>query len=73
MLKLHAADHFGNLEQMAEAGRPVRDRQAGIVAGNQPAGDDQQKRQRGDKNGKSVMGGVICRRGQNNSLGNLQF
>jgi hypothetical protein len=44
---------------MAEAGWPVRDCQSGIVAGNQPAGDDQKKCQRGYKNGKAMVGRVI--------------
>ena len=59
VLKLYPADHFGNLEQMAEAGRPVRDGQTGIVAGDQPAGNDQQKSQSGNKNSKAMMRGVI--------------
>ena len=44
---------------MAKAGRPVRDSQTGIIAGDQPAGNDQQESQRGNKDGKSMMSGVI--------------
>lgn len=54
---------------MAEARWPIRDSQPGIIAGNQAASDDQQKRQYGNKNGKTVKSGVIRRRGQNNSMG----
>ena len=68
VLKLYPADHLGNLEQMAKAGGPVRDGQTGVVAGDQPAGNDQQKSQSGDKNGKAMMCGVIRGRGQNCSL-----
>jgi len=67
VLKLYPADHPGNLEQMSKAGGPVRHGQAGIVAGDQPARDDQQKSQRGNKYGKPMMSGVIRGRGQNSS------
>ena len=52
---------------MAETCRPVRDGQSGIVAGDQPAGNDQQQGQRGNKHGKAMLGGVIRGRGQNYS------
>jgi hypothetical protein len=68
VLKLYPADHLGDFEQMAEARRPVRDGQAGIVAGDQPAGNDQQQSQRGNKYSKAMVGGVIRGRGQNYSL-----
>jgi hypothetical protein len=68
MLKLHPADHLGNLEQMAKARGPVRDSQTGVVAGDQPARNDQQESQCGYKNGKAMMSGVIRGRGQNCSL-----
>jgi hypothetical protein len=68
MLKLNPADHFGNLEQMPKAGWPIRDGQSGIVAGDEPAGNDQQESQRGNKDGKAMMRGVIGGRGQNCSL-----
>jgi hypothetical protein len=51
---------------MAEAGGPVRDGQPGIVAGDQPAGNNQQESQSGNKQSKAMMSGVI--RGQNCSL-----
>jgi hypothetical protein len=50
---------------MPEAGWPVRDGQTGVVAGDQPSGNDQQESQRGNKDSKAMMGGVICGRGQN--------
>jgi hypothetical protein len=53
---------------MPKAGRPVRDGQAGIVAGDQPTGHNQQESQRGNKNGKAMLSGVIRGRGQNCSL-----
>ena len=66
VFKLYPADHPGNLEQMPKARWPIRDGQTGIVAGDQPAGNDQQESQSGHKHGKAMMSGVI--RGQNNSL-----
>jgi hypothetical protein len=53
---------------MPEARWPVRDGQAGIVAGDQPAGDDQQESQSGNENRKAMLSGVIRGRGQNCSL-----
>jgi hypothetical protein len=53
---------------MPKARGPIRDGQTGIVAGNQPACNDQQESQRGNKYGKPMMGGVIRGRGQNCSL-----
>jgi hypothetical protein len=68
VLKLYPADHFGNLEQMPKAGGPVRDGQTGVIAGDQPARNDQQESQSGHKNSKAMMSGVIRGRGQNCSL-----
>jgi len=68
MLKLYPANHLWDLEQMAEARRPVRDGQTGVVAGDQPSGNNQQEGQRGNKYGKAMLGGVIRGRGQNYSL-----
>ena len=73
VLKLHPANHFGDLEQVPEACGPIRNGQAGIVAGNQPAGNYQQKSQCGDKYGETMLSGVIRGRGQNYSLVNLLF
>jgi hypothetical protein len=53
---------------MPKAGGPIRDGQSGIVAGDEPAGNDQQESQRGNKDGKAMMRGVIGGRGQNCSL-----
>ncbi len=53
---------------MPKARGPIRDGQTGIIAGDQPARDDQQESQRGNKHGKAMMGGVIGGRGQNCSL-----
>jgi len=53
---------------MPKAGRPVRDGQTGIVAGDQPARNDQQESQSGNKNGKPMLSGLIRGRGQNCSL-----
>jgi CHAT domain-containing protein len=66
VLKLYAANHLGNLEQMPKARRPVGDGQTGIVAGDQPARNNQQESQRGNEDSKPMMSGVI--RGQNYSL-----
>jgi hypothetical protein len=68
VLKLYAADHLWNLEQMAEARWPIRDGKTGVVAGDQAARNDQQERQSGNKYGKAMMSGVIRGRGQNCSL-----
>jgi hypothetical protein len=53
---------------MPKAGWPIRDGQSRVVAGDQPAGNNQQKSQRGNKYGKPMMRGVIGGRGQNCSL-----
>jgi hypothetical protein len=50
---------------MAKARGPIRDGQAGIIAGDQPAGHNQQKSQCGNEYSESMMSGVI--RGQNYS------
>jgi hypothetical protein len=52
---------------MAKAGGPIRNGQPCVVAGNQPTGHDQQKGQRGNKYGETMMSGVVRRRGQNSS------
>jgi hypothetical protein len=67
VLKLYSANQLGDLEQMPKAGRPVGDGQAGVVAGDQPSGNNQQEGQRGNENGKAMLSGVI-RGGQNCSL-----
>jgi hypothetical protein len=53
---------------MPKARRPVGDGQSGVVAGDQTSGNNQEESQRGNKNGKAMMGGVIRGRGQNCSL-----
>jgi hypothetical protein len=53
---------------MPEACWPVRDGQTGVVAGDQTSGNNQEESQRGNKNGKAMLGGVIRGRGQNCSL-----
>jgi hypothetical protein len=58
---------------VAETGGPIGDGQAGVIAGDQPSGHDQQKSQRGNKDGKAMMCGVIRGRTQNCSLRNLLF
>jgi hypothetical protein len=68
VLKLYPANHLWNFEQMAKTGWPVGDGQTGIVAGDQPAGNDQQEGQRGNKHSKPMLSGVIRGRGQNCSL-----
>jgi hypothetical protein len=52
---------------MAKAGGPVRDCQPRVIAGDKPAGHNQQKSQHSDKDGKAMMSGVVRRRGQNSS------
>ena len=67
VLKLHAANHLRNFEQMAKARRPVRHSQPGIIARNQPAGNNQQESQTRNKHSKAMLSGVVCGRGQNSS------
>jgi hypothetical protein len=68
VLKLYPSDHPGDLEQTPKACWPIGDGQSGVVAGDQPAGNNQQKGQSGNKYGKAMMSGVIRGRGQNCSL-----
>jgi hypothetical protein len=58
---------------VSEAGWPVRDGQAGIVAGHQPAGHDQKESQYSDKDSKAMMCCIIRRRDQNYSWANPLF
>jgi hypothetical protein len=44
---------------MMERSRPIGDGEAGFVAGDQGAGDDEQKSAESDQGGKAVVGCVI--------------
>ena len=68
MFELHPANQLGNLEQMAKTRRPIRDSQAGVIAGYQPAGNKQQQSQSSNKYRETMLSGVIRGRGQNSSL-----
>jgi hypothetical protein len=55
------------------AGRPVADRQASVIAGDQAPGNQEEKRQNGNKNGETMVGGVVAGGGQISSLNSLFY
>ena len=59
VLEPHAADQMRNLVQRTERSGPIGDGKAGIVAGHQRPGNDEQKSHRRRKDGKPVMGLVV--------------
>jgi hypothetical protein len=69
VLVLHPADHRRQLVKRTEGSWPIRDRQAGIVAGDQGAGDDQKERGPSENYGKAVVRRIVTNktrsRGQN--------
>jgi hypothetical protein len=52
---------------MAKTGGPVRNRQPCVVAGDQPARNNEQKGQNGNKDGKAMVSSVVGRGTQKNS------
>ena len=59
VLKLHASHHGWQPPERTERCWPVGNRQAGIVAGDQRTGNDQQKRRSGERQGEAMVGLVI--------------
>jgi hypothetical protein len=59
VLELDAADEARNFIKRAEGSRPIRHRQAGVIAGNERAGDDQQECPAGKDDGKAMEAGVV--------------
>jgi hypothetical protein len=59
MLEFHAANELGNLVPGTERCRPVGNREAGIVAGNQSTGNDQEKSPAGENDGEAVKPGIV--------------
>jgi len=70
MLELHSTDHPRHLVKRTKRRRPVRYRQACIVAGHQPAGNNEQESQPGNKDCKTMMSCVVGGKIQNCSLDN---
>jgi hypothetical protein len=69
VLVLHPADHRRQLVKRTEGSWPIGDRQAGIVAGDQGAGDDQKERGPSENYGEAVVRRIVTNktrsRGQN--------
>lgn len=59
VLEFHATDKFRNLVPGAERGRPVGNGEASVVAGDEGAGDDQEKRPTGQDYGEAVKPGIV--------------
>ncbi len=59
VFELYSADHRRKAVERAERGRPVGNRKPGVVAGDQRAGNDQQKGGTGEKDGETVIGTVV--------------
>src|SRR5208283_1480057 len=73
VLVLHPVDHRRKLVQRTEGSRPIGNREAGILARDESAGDDQEKRGPGKKDGKAMVCLVIrnSSRRQNKLLSTL--
>ncbi len=59
VLVLDSAYHGRQLIERSERGGPVGDREAGVVAGDQRAGDDEKKRGPGDNYDKPMIGRIV--------------
>jgi hypothetical protein len=59
MFVLHAANHARNLVEGTEGGRPVRDRQTGVIAGDQGSGDDQDESGAGGEDGEAMQSAMV--------------
>ena len=59
VLKLHAADQVRDLVQRTERSGPIGDGKAGIIAGDERTGNDEQKSHRRRKDGKTMVGPVV--------------
>ena len=57
-LVFHSAIQDGNTER-SERSWPVGDRKAGVIAGDERSGNDQQKRGAGHKGGENVVRTVV--------------
>ena len=55
MFPLHSANHTGHLSDVTEAGGPVGDGEAGVVAGDEGTGNDEDEGRERGKNRKIMM------------------
>jgi len=59
MFKPNPAYHVGHLIDRTEGGRPIRDRQTGVVAGDKSSSNDENKSSAGGKNSEAVMRPIV--------------
>ena len=59
VLELHAPDQVRDFVQRTKRSRPIGDGKAGIIAGHQRPGNDQQKGHARREDGKAMMGPVV--------------
>jgi hypothetical protein len=59
MFILNAANHLRHFVKGAEAGWPVRDRQPGVVAGDERPGDDEDEGGAGGEDGEAMQSGMV--------------
>ena len=63
----HAADKVRDLYQIAEGGRPVRNRQTRVIAGNESSSGDDDKSCAGDEDSEGVVCAIVrCGEGVQN-------
>ena len=59
VFELHASNHVGNLVNGSEAGGPVRDRETGVIAGDQGSRDDEDKSRARSEDGEGVVRAIV--------------
>jgi hypothetical protein len=68
VLKLNPADHPRPFKQRTETCGPIGNGKAGIIACHQTSRNEEKKRQDGNYDSKTVMGGIVAGGGQKSSL-----
>src|ERR1700757_2795369 len=58
-LVANAADEMRNLDEISEGGRPVGNREPGIVAGDERTESDHDEGSAGDEDGEGMVGAVV--------------
>lgn len=59
MFVLHAAHHARHLVEGTEGGRPVGNGQAGVIAGDERSGNDEDKRGASGEDGEAVQSAMV--------------
>jgi hypothetical protein len=59
MFVLDAANHLRDFVKGTKTGRPVGDRQTGVIAGDESSGNDQEQSGAGGEDGKAVQSAMV--------------